>query len=118
MKIAIPAENGKLCSHFGGAPEFFIADIDEAAKSIRSSETLVPPEHAPGVYPEWLRNMNVTQVIGGGIGARAQVMLEAASIGLITGAPAIAVEELIQMHLDGKLLSVAVKCDHDHHDCH
>ena len=118
MKIAIPAENGKLCSHFGGAPEFYIADIDEAAKSIRSSETLVPPEHAPGVYPDWLHSMNVTHVIAGGMGGRAQTMIQAANIELITGAPAIDVKELIQKQLDGTLLSVAVTCNHDNHDCH
>jgi len=68
-RIAIPLENGILCSHFGHCQQFAIIDTEN--KSI-SGETLVtPPPHEPGLLPGWLAEKGVTDVIAGGMGQRA-----------------------------------------------
>ena len=54
MKIAVPVANGMLCMHFGHAPEFVVLTVDDSTKIITSSETLVAPEHEPGLLPKWL----------------------------------------------------------------
>jgi len=68
--IAIPLENGILCSHFGHCQQFSIIDAED--NSI-SGETLVtPPPHEPGLLPAWLAEKGVTDVIAGGMGMGAQ----------------------------------------------
>jgi predicted Fe-Mo cluster-binding NifX family protein len=120
MKIAIPIENGKLCPHFGGAPQFAFAVVDDKKKAIVSEEILTPPPHATGVFPEWLQGLETDVVIAGGMGGRAKDMLSAAKIIVITGAPVELPSVLIAEYLDGKLGSVEVTCNHNHHgdDCH
>lgn len=48
-RIAIPTENGFLCSHFGHCESFYIADIEN--NEILSSSFVKPPKHEPGLYP-------------------------------------------------------------------
>jgi len=57
-KIAIPTENGMLCSHFGHCEKFFVALTD--GKQITETFFLDPPAHEPGVYPAWLAGEGVT----------------------------------------------------------
>ncbi len=97
MKIAIPIENGMLCPHFGHAPKFAIVEVSGGA--IGASQLLEPPPHEPGSLPKWLKGLGVTQVICGGIGARAVQLLQEAGIQVSAGVspqdPAKVVEDLL-----------------------
>lgn len=112
MKIAIPCANKELCLHFGHCQEFFVADIDEAAKEIKSSECLVPPPHEPGLLPKWLAENSVTLVIAGGMGARAQGIFSQNNIKVVTGAQGGKPEDIIDSYLSGTLQTGANACDH------
>ena len=68
-RIAIPLQNGQLCSHFGHCQQFAIIDVENEAIT---EETLVtPPPHEPGLLPAWLAEKGVTNVIAGGMGQKA-----------------------------------------------
>ncbi len=103
MKVAVPVENGKVCGHFGHAPQFAIAEIVD--NKIGSSSLETPPPHEPGVLPKWLQELGVEALICGGIGARAVDMLNAAGIKVIAGVqiddPARAIEEFLAGNLAG-----------------
>ncbi|NMB51362.1 MAG: ATPase, partial [Bacteroidales bacterium] len=68
-KIAIPLEEGILCSHFGHCQQFAI--IDAEGKEITFETLVTPPPHEPGLLPGWLAEKGVTDVIAGGMGQRA-----------------------------------------------
>lgn len=103
MKIAIPIENGMLCPHFGHAPKFAIVDVE--GNKVSGSQLMEPPPHEPGSLPKWLKELGVTQVICGGIGARAVQLLQEAGIEVTAGVPVMdpakAVEDLLAGRLTG-----------------
>jgi predicted Fe-Mo cluster-binding NifX family protein len=112
MRIAIPMADGRLAQHFGHCAKFALVDVDPAAKAITASTEVDAPEHQPGLLPVWLKERGVNLVIAGGMGSRAQALFQAASIQVLTGAPAEAPQNLVQQFLDGTLTTGANVCDH------
>lgn len=112
VRIAIPMADGRLAQHFGHCAKFALIDVDPAAKKITASTEVDAPEHQPGLLPPWLKERGVNLVIAGGMGSRAQTLFHAASIEVLTGAPAEAVDALVQQYLDGSLVTGANVCDH------
>lgn len=117
MKIAIPIENGRLNSHFGGSRHFALIEVDENTKTVLRSETLPAPEHQPGAFPRWLREQNVQVVIAGGIGQRALSIFAQNGIQVRAGQPDAPAEALIAAYLAGQLVQTSEGCTH-HHDHH
>lgn len=117
-KIAIPIENGKFCTHFGGAKQFQITDINE--NTIVSTDILDAPKHEPGVLPKWLKSLDVTDVIAGGMGERAITLLEHNNIKAHTGVACDSIENIINKFINGSLVVTFAKCNHEHgqHDDH
>jgi len=110
-KIALPAENGILCAHFGHCQNFFIYDIDE--NNIIINESIInPPAHEPGAYPAWLAQYNVSDIIAGGIGQKAIDLFNQSKINVHVGAPAKEPKKLVQDFLAGNLSTNANLCDH------
>ncbi|HWQ92555.1 MAG TPA: NifB/NifX family molybdenum-iron cluster-binding protein [Clostridia bacterium] len=119
MKIAIPVENGRLNSHFGGSRHFCLLDLDVNANTILRSETLEAPEHKPGLFPIWLREHGAEVVIAGGIGQRALSIFAHHGIRVVAGAPNASVESLVAEYLTGRLVSPPTECSHPHeHHAH
>ena len=110
MKFAIPMADGKLTAHFGHCREFAIIDVID--QQIKSTETLEPPPHEPGVLPQWLHDLGVTTVIAGGMGHRAMQLLDQAGIAVVTGAPAETPETLVGGYLNKTLVTGDNVCDH------
>ena len=110
MKFAIPLAEGKLTAHFGHCQEFALVDVEN--KQIKNKQTMVPPPHEPGVLPRWLQRQGANVVIAGGMGARALDLFAQNGIKVLTGAPALAPEELVQHYLDNSLKTGANVCDH------
>jgi len=109
-RIAIPLENGILCSHFGHCQQFAIIDTEN--KSI-SGETLVtPPPHEPGLLPGWLAEKGVTDVIAGGMGQRAIDLFNNQKINVFVGAEIKSFKELANDLLNNSLAAGANYCDH------
>ena len=112
MRVAIPVAEGKLAMHFGHCEQFAIVDVDESKKQILKTETLDAPPHEPGLLPRWLGERNVTVVIAGGMGQRAQSLFAQRGIKVMVGAPAEAPEKLVADLLVGTLKTGENVCDH------
>lgn len=108
--IAIPLENGILCSHFGHCQQFAIIDTID---NIITGETLVtPPPHEPGLLPGWLAEKGVTDVIAGGRGQRAIDLFNQQKINVFVGAQLKSHKELANDLLNNSLAAGANYCDH------
>jgi predicted Fe-Mo cluster-binding NifX family protein len=112
MRIAIPLANGLLAQHFGHCEKFALVDVDPAAKQITASVEVEAPEHQPGLLPPWLRDQGVNLVIAGGMGSRAHALFQAASIQVVTGAPAQDAASIVRQYLEGTLVTGENVCDH------
>ncbi|HPE75108.1 MAG TPA: NifB/NifX family molybdenum-iron cluster-binding protein, partial [Draconibacterium sp.] len=77
-----------------------------------------PPPHEPGVFPKWLANEGVTDVIAGGIGERAFKILNLFQIKVHKGAPILYSNSLVESFLDETLELSENNCNHDHHHDH
>jgi len=109
-RIAIPLENGILCSHFGHCQQFAIID---AENNLISEESLVtPPAHEPGLLPAWLAEKGVTDVIAGGMGQRAINLFNQQNINVFVGAQIKGHKELANDLINNSLLAGANYCDH------
>ena len=75
MKIAIPVAEGLLCAHFGHCERFSIVELDESG-TVGTIREEIPPAHEPGVLPAWLKSLEVTHIIAGGMGGRAQGLFQ------------------------------------------
>ncbi|MCK9159136.1 MAG: NifB/NifX family molybdenum-iron cluster-binding protein [Bacteroidaceae bacterium] len=109
-KIAIPTENGVLCSHFGHCQSFCFVDIKD--DKISDKKNIVPPEHEPGLYPKWIKEQGATEVICGGIGQKARTLFADENIKLYIGVPNKAPEELVDDLLCNRLQTGVNSCDH------
>lgn len=112
MKIAIPVANQKLCMHFGHCQNFDIFDVDKESKTVNSRESHIPPAHEPGVLPAWLAEMNVSCIIAGGMGQRAQQLFTAKDISVIVGAASEDPAKVIEDFLNDRLICGVNTCDH------
>jgi predicted Fe-Mo cluster-binding NifX family protein len=110
MKFAIPLANGKLTAHFGHCQEFALVEVED--NQILKTETLVPPPHEPGVLPSWLHQLGTNVVIAGGMGQRAVSLFGEKGIKVVTGAPTLEPEELVNSYLNQTLQTGANVCDH------
>jgi predicted Fe-Mo cluster-binding NifX family protein len=88
MKIAIPVSGDCLNPHFGHCEKFVFVEVDSKTREVVSTTEIPAPEHQPSLLPVWLKEHGATVVIAGGMGERARLLLEVASIEILTGAPA------------------------------
>jgi len=104
--------DGRLSAHFGHCQQFALLDVDESTGKVTAQKLLTPPPHEPGVLPRWLHQQGATVIIAGGMGQRAQALLEASGIRVVVGAPAQSPERLVADHVAGTLATGANLCDH------
>ncbi len=114
--IAIPLENGVLCAHFGHCQTFAIVNV--LNNVITEVKEVVPPEHVPGLYPKWVAQFGVTDVIAGGMGQQAIMLFNQQNINAFVGAPIKTAKELVTDFLANKLSLSANYCSHDEHHEH
>jgi predicted Fe-Mo cluster-binding NifX family protein len=110
-KIAIPMENGVLCAHFGHCQTFAIVNVENDV--ITEIKEEIPPEHVPGLYPKWVAEFGVTDVIAGGMGQQAIMLFNQQNINAFVGAPIKPAKELVNDFLANKLSLSANYCNHD-----
>jgi len=108
--IVVPTYQGALTNHFGHAEAmtFFIVRDGK----IVAEKLLTPPEHAPGVIPQWLAEQGAHVIIAGGMGSRAQDLFRQSGIEVVVGAPAVAARRVVESYLDGTLEAGENVCDH------
>ncbi|MFW6112778.1 MAG: iron-sulfur cluster carrier protein MrpORP [Thermodesulfobacteriota bacterium] len=110
FKAAVPVAGGLLCNHFGHCEQFVVMHVNEG--QIGATEFHVPPPHEPGVLPRWLGTIGVNLIIAGGMGQRAIGLFAEQGIQVITGAPNLEPEALVQEYLAGNLVTGPNVCDH------
>lgn len=104
-----------LEGHFGHCEKFVIYTIEDG-KAVRK-EIAVAPEHTQGAYPKFMAEQKVNVVITGGMGQRAMDILKANKIEVILGASG-KIEDILEVYLEGKLVSDGSACAHHHHNHH
>lgn len=109
-KIAIPVINGKLNTHFGHTQEFYVFEIK--GNKIVGGNALKPPVHEPGVFPEWLSGIGVTDVIAGGMGHKAISIFNQNKINVFVGVAQKPPKELVEDLIEGILETSDNVCDH------
>lgn len=112
MLVAIPLENDMLSMHFGHCMKFMFADCDDTTREVKDVRYETPPAHEPGALPKWLADNGVNVVITGGMGMRAQQLLEKNGIEVITGVMVAPVDEIMIQYSDGSLIVGDNACDH------
>jgi predicted Fe-Mo cluster-binding NifX family protein len=116
MKIAIPVQDGRLHDHFGGCRQFAVVEADPEKQTTLSTTVLPTPEHQPGAFPRWLRELGVETVIAGGIGRRALAIFAQHGIVVRSGPSGASVEELVTAYLGGQLTAAPDGCEHHDHE--
>jgi len=109
-------ENGELCAHFGHCQKFAIVNVVNS--QIVDISEVTPPEHQPGLYPRWISEYKVTDVIAGGMGQKAIQLFNEQDINVFVGAPTKPAKELVNDFLNNKLELQANYCDHGEHHHH
>lgn len=117
MRIAIPLSRGRLSRHFGHCEQFLFVDADMEQRQVLQKNFETAPEHAPGLLPQWLVEHGVEVVIAAGLGARAQDLLSASSVEVLTGVAAVDPDALVADFLNGRLEPGSNHCDHSGHAC-
>jgi ATP-binding protein involved in chromosome partitioning len=117
IRIAVPVAGELLCPHFGHCESFALFDVDPAAAAITAHHLATPPQHAPGVYPRWLAEQQVTLVLAGGMGGRARQMFAANGIEVVTGVEADDPATVVNAYLAGRLVAGENACNHGSHNC-
>jgi predicted Fe-Mo cluster-binding NifX family protein len=64
------------------------------------------------VLPSWLHQLGTNVVIAGGMGQRAVSLFDEKGIKVVTGAPTLEPEELVNSYLNQTLQTGANVCDH------
>lgn len=111
-RIAVPVIGNTLSSHFGQCSAFAVFEVDPETAIIDDRQDLTPPEHAPGVYPQWLAGQGVSIVLAGGIGGRARQLFEDNHIDVVLGVEAIEADSAVRSYLAGQLVSGSNACNH------
>jgi Mrp family chromosome partitioning ATPase/predicted Fe-Mo cluster-binding NifX family protein len=115
-KIAIPVDNGVVSAHFGHAGIFAIYHTDNG--TMLKKEELTPPKHEPGTIPKWLNEVGATKIITGGIGQSAINFFNGFGITVLSGAPEMKPDDLINGYLKNEITFSGGTCNHDHSDGH
>jgi predicted Fe-Mo cluster-binding NifX family protein len=110
FKVAVPLAAGVLCNHFGHCEQFAVLQVLDGEIGKREFHT--PPPHEPGVLPKWLGDLGVNLIIAGGMGQRALGLFAERGIKVVTGAPNLPPEVLVQSYLAGSLTTGPNVCDH------
>lgn len=108
--LVVPVSDGKLSTHFGHCEQF--AFIETQNKKIVKTEMRNPPAHEPGVIPRWLHEQGAHVAIVGGMGEKAQQLLQGNGIEVIMGAPEDSPESLANQFLTNTLMAGENRCDH------
>ena len=107
MKIAISTDSGKVCAHFGRAPEFTFVTIENS--EIIGKVVLPNPGHTVGSIPKFLSEHGANYIIAGGMGSRAVEFFNQYNIEVITGIEG-TIENVTKKFINGTLKGSEAIC--------
>ncbi|MBO8430270.1 NifB/NifX family molybdenum-iron cluster-binding protein [Spirochaetes bacterium] len=118
MKIVVPTQDGKLCSHFGHCESFSFAEVNPETKEILSIENKVPDEGISCQSAGWISEQGANVVLAGGMGARPLAIFAQNGLKVVAGCPELPVNEVVQAYLDSTLVTGENACGGEHSHCH
>jgi ATP-binding protein involved in chromosome partitioning len=110
QKVAIPIVQDSLSSHFGQCEKFIIYTIEDG--KIVKEETATPPIHTQGSHPNFLNQIGCHVIITGGMGWKAQQMMQQFGIQSIVGVSPQSPKKIIEAYLAGTLQAGQNRCEH------
>ena len=108
--IAIPVSDSLLSPHFGHCEKFLIYEVDD--NKISEETAVTSPPHEPGILPQWLKGLGVTDIIAGGMGHKAISLFNQLQINVFVGAPQKEPENIISEFIEGTLVLSSNYCNH------
>ncbi|MBK8806268.1 MAG: ATPase [Bacteroidales bacterium] len=109
-KFAIPVKDGILDSHFGHCKQYAIIETDN--QNIVSESIIDAPPHEPGLLPVWLSEKGITDVLAGGMGAKASEIFKKHNVAVFVGAPILSAKDLVTGYLNNTISFTENHCDH------
>ena len=109
MRIAISTDGDRVAPHFGRCEAYTIVDIDEG--KVTRQERIPNPGHEPGFLPGYLAERDVTSIVAGGMGPRAQTLFDEKGIQTVVGVSG-TLDETIEVLRRGELRGGESLCDH------
>lgn len=116
MKVAVATANGQVSPHFGHAPGFTVAEVDE--NGVANVEYIDNPGGNCQAIPTMLAGLGIQVAIVGGIGGGAVTNLQSHGIDVI-GSASGSVEAVLNEFQKGSIERGKVGCDHhgEDHNC-
>ena len=100
MIVAISTESGRVCPHFGRAPQFTLIRVDDG--KLIEKKIVSNPGHTVGNIPKFMHENNVNFMLTGGMGYRAKEFFNQYNIKTITGVEG-SIDDIIKDVLNGKI---------------
>ncbi len=110
QKLAIPTSNGVLDAHFGHCKQFTLISI--VANKVLETKVIDAPPHEPNLLPGFLAELDVTDVIAGGMGQKAIHQFNSLGVNVMVGAPEKAPADLAKAFVDGTITYTGNYCNH------
>jgi len=109
MRVAISTDGENVAAHFGRCEAYTLVDLEDG--EVANRERIPNPGHEPGFLPGYLAERNVSCIVAGGMGPRAQTLFDEKGIRTVVGVSG-ALDETIEALRRGELRSGESLCDH------
>jgi len=116
MRVAIPVDDRQFCPHFGRSSQMMLAEVDPATRTVERKRIIDRPQRGCDSFPQWLSELAVDMVVGGGMGAGAQQGLANRGIGVSLGHDGDDLDAVIASFLDHPEGLGNGACSHDDHE--
>lgn len=117
MKIAIPTEGNKLCSHFGHCESFTFVEINPDTKEILNIESKIPDDGISCQSASWIAEEGANIILAGGMGQRPLQIFERTGVKVVPGCPELEIKELVNNFLNSTLITGENACGGEHSHC-
>ena len=117
MKIAIPTEGNKLCSHFGHCESFTFVEVNPDTKEILNIESKIPDDGISCQSASWIAEEGANIILAGGMGQRPLQIFERTGVKVVPGCPELEIKELVNNFLNSTLITGENACGGEHSHC-
>ena len=117
MKIAIPNEGNKLCSHFGHCESFTFVEVNPDTKEILNIESKIPDDGISCQSASWIAEEGANIILAGGMGQRPLQIFERTGVKVVPGCPELEIKELVNNFLNSTLITGENACGGEHSHC-
>lgn len=112
MKLSVACEGKSVSGHFGHCEGFYTCEVQDG--KIVEEKFIQNPGHKPGYLPVFLKELNVSTIISGGMGETAQQLFKQNNIEVVVGAQGNFIDA-IEKYINGSLKSTGFVCtEHEH----